>query len=82
MSSMIASKKRPEKHYEWAFDITTQFRAISDSDDSEPEPEDSDSNQKLATGSGELLIDNLDLSNRGENVAYNPNPFSIAKNKC
>jgi hypothetical protein len=71
---MIASKKRLEKHYDWAFDITTQFRAISD-EDSES---DSDSDQKLATaniGAGGLLIDNLDLSNRGENVAYNPNPF-------
>jgi hypothetical protein len=76
MSSMIASKKRLEKHYDWAFDITTQFRAISDEDS------ESDSDQKLAsadTGAGGLLIDNLDLSNLGENVAYNPNPFSIAK---
>jgi hypothetical protein len=77
MSSKIASKKRLEKHYDWAFDITTHFRAISD-EDSES---DSDSDQKLATntGAGGLLIDDLDLSKRGENVAYNPNPFSIAK---
>ena len=77
MSSKIASKKRLEKNYYWAYDITTQFRASSDEDSGS----DLDSDQKLATtntGAGGLLID-LDLSKRGENVAYNPNPFSIAK---
>ena len=76
MSSKIASKKRLEKHSDWAFDITTRFPASSDEDS------ESDSDQKLATtntGTGGLLIDDLDLSKRGENVAYNPNPFSIAK---
>ena len=76
MSSKIASKKRLEKHCDWAFDITTRFRASSD------EESESESGPKLAatnTGTGGLLIDDLDLSKRGENVAYNPNPFSIAK---
>ena len=77
MSSKIASKKRLEKDCDWAFDITTRFQPSSD-DESE-----SESGPKLAatnTGTGgHLLIDDLDLSKRGENVAYNPNPFSIAK---
>ena len=40
------------------------------------------SDRKLATnntGTGGLLIDDLDLSKREDNAAYNPNPFSIAK---
>jgi hypothetical protein len=74
MSSKIASKKRLEEHCDWAFDITTRFRASSDEDS------DSDSGPKLSTTTNtRLLIDDLDLSKRGENVAYNPNPFSIAK---
>jgi hypothetical protein len=76
MSSNIASKKRLEKHSDWAFDITTQFQASSDEDS------ESDSDQKLVTtnnGAAGLLIDDLDLSKREDNAAYNPNPFSIAK---
>ena len=74
MSSEIASKKRLEKHCDWAFDITTQFRASSDEDS------ESDSDQNpLATTSTGLLSDGLDLSKREESVVYNPNPFSIAK---
>ena len=56
--------------------MTTRFQASSDEDS------ESDSGPKLATtntGTGGLLIDDLDLSKRGENVAYKPNPFSIAK---
>ena len=76
MSSNIASKERLTKHYDWAFDITTHFRAISDEDS------ESDSDQKLANtniGDRPLLVDDLDLSKREDNAAYNPNPFSIAK---
>ena len=77
MSSEISSKKRLEKHCDWAFDITTRFQASSDEDS------ESDSDQKplatTCTGTGELLSDGLDLSKREESVAYNPNPFSIAK---
>jgi len=73
MSSNTASKKRLEKHYDWAFDNMTYFRDISD-DDSE-----SDSDPKLLaitnTGIGGVLIDDLDPSKWRENVAYNPNPL-------
>ena len=70
--------KSLEERFDWAFDITTQFKLQASSD----EDSESDSDQKLATtntGTSGLLIEDLDLSKRGENVAYNPNPFSIAK---
>ena len=78
MSPKLASKsKKVKKDVDWAFNLRTQF-FTSDSDDSGSEADD----QELATGNigaNRLLIDDLDLSTREENVTYKPNPFSIAK---
>ena len=74
---MSSNTKKTRKHFDWAFDGTTQFA----SSDEESEPDDPDDQKSVTTNirARELRIDDLDLSTREEHVAYTPNPFSIAK---